>query len=267
MKKAFLIILFLPIFFFAQQISEQDDFKGKIKSVETKTYTVAGDQVSSTHNYYSLRSYGLNGKLEHLKNFGNDLIIDSEEVNFFNSTNQLIKTEIKMNGGRLDKIIYYEYNPKGNLCREIKTNTKNENEYETKYQYNPNLLLETKSQKFFNIDYEIVERYLYNTQNQLLEAFKETHSGISKDKFTYNSKGFLLSKDEFNAKNELFSTTLYEYNDNGDRISLIKTNLDGEVTYYEQYEYVYDTKQNWTTKDIYIKGIYSIQEKRILSYY
>lgn len=268
MKKILYLFLLLSSPIFGQHtLIEQDIFKEKIKTVEVKTFAVIDNQIPTSHNYYLVKSFGQNGKIQNLKYFGNDLKLDTEEIYFYNSKLQLTKTEISMGNGRLDKIIYHEYNDKGDISKEIKTNAKNETEYESKFQYNTVGLLESKIQKFFNIDYEINERYLYNTQKQLLEAFKETHSGISKDKFTYNAKGLLLSKDEYNAKNELFSSTLYEYNEKGDKIALIKTDLDGNISYFEQYEYIYDAKGNWIEKNIYIKGVFSSQEKRVLVYY
>lgn len=267
MNKIVLILLFSGTVIWGQQNSSEDRLKGNVKTVEDKTFGVSNSEVSENSNYFNISNYNSDGQVASIKYMGDDSVMDTEEVYHYNPERKIQKIETFIANGSLDKIILYEYNSAGNMSMEKKMNAKNKLENQTVFSYNDQNLLTMKEQTFPEIGYSIIDRFMYNGQNQIVANTKENPSGITKEEYAYNERGELTEKDEYNMKNEKFSSIMYEYNENGDKISLYKFEPSGEMTYFEQYEYVYDTQGNWTEKTIYIKGDRTMVEKRKITYY
>ncbi len=111
------------------------------------------------------------------------------------------------------------------------------------------------------------ESYIYDAKGDLTERHKTSPIGTTKEIFDYDSKRLPIKKSEYNTMGQLFSVIVYQYNEHDDKISLKKYDSDNNLDYYEDYEYSYDTHNNWTERISFEKGIKTSIEKREIKYY
>jgi hypothetical protein len=100
----------------------------------------------------------------------------------------------------------------------------------------------------------------------MIERSKKARIGSTKEVFQYKSGRLPIKKSEYNALGELFSTIQYKYNKQGDKISLEKKDTTGNISYYETYQYQYDTKGNWIEKINFEMDKKASIEKRTIKY-
>ncbi len=267
MNKIPLFLMFISSFAWAQQDFLNEKIKGKVKSIERKIYQVKEEIQATNHIYYYTIIYGKNALISKIKTMGNDEKMDSEELFTFNHQNKIETIETIRLDGSIYKTMAYVYNSSGNLISEKKMNYKYDIENESTYNYNNKGQLVSKNQTFLNIDHTIVESFYYNHKQQLIEVTKKNLNDLTREVFAYNNLGYVSEKVEYNSKNEKYNTTLYEYNDYGDKTSLFILDPIGEMTYFEQHEYTYDSQGNWIEKRSYVKGDYISLEKRKIVYY
>ena len=196
-----------------------------------------------------------------------DATPDNEEIYTYDKNGKLVRIDEYQRKKNPDKITFLEYDVNGNLNIEKKCDAANNILVQTDYTYDTNNTLLKKKQWFKNINFTAIERYDYNSRGEVTVITKETPTEISREQYKYNSSGNVIEKSEYNAKNQHYSTLLYEYNIQGDKTGLYKLNVSGEMTYFEQYEYQYDEKDNWTEKKIFIKGDWKSVEKREIKYF
>lgn len=267
MNKILAILFLFNTMLWAQQDNEVDKIIGNVRSIESKTYKVKDYLPETNPNYFYIKYYSRAGFVSNIKFMGEVGFMDSEEVYTYQNDGKILKIETLKSNGKINKTTSFEYDVFNNLLSEKKLNYKYDIESQSTYLYDGSQKLISKDQHFSKINYTTKDRYMYNDQNQLTEISKEDSSGITREIFTYYPNGMLFTKDEYNSKNEKFSSILYEYNVQGDKISLFKFDISGELTYFEQYEYQYDATGNWTEKKSYTKGDLTSIEKRVLVYY
>jgi len=267
MYKSLFLLFFIHTLCWSQQNTLSDQIKGKVKSIESKTFLVKNNLIDSQPNYYFIKSFNIAGFPTQIQYMGDDEILDSEEVFTYTNSGKISKIETLKKNGSINKTISVEYDANDNVIREIKVNYKYDVESETTYLYNDSNVLLSKKQQFPTIKFSTTDLYFYNDLLQIREIQKATPDGNSKEVYSYNEKGYLLEKAEYDISNKIFSSIMYEYNLLGDKISLFKFDPSGEMTYFEQYEYVYDNKGNWTEKKTYVKGDFMSIEKRVIKYY
>ena len=269
MKKIFVIsiaILFVNIVFSQTQYFDlkTNNVKGNVKSSFHKTYKVHQDEIIQK---YAIKSvYNQDGLMTSKESYGSDNELDYKEIYAYKS-GKIISIHIENSSGKLNKKINYEYK-NGVLKSIIKTDNKGETEHKTTYLYDKKEKLLSKTKTIPKIAYTITESYVYdaNTGYIVVKA-KKAHVGTSKETFEYNMEGLISKKSEYNALSELFSTIDYEYNNQGDKISLKKHSPEGELTYYETYTYEYDDMGNWIKKTTTKKDKKDSEETREFVYY
>ncbi len=266
MKKYFLLLMLFSLHVWGQRELQQEKLLGDIKTLETKTFTVVEGVPAKVYNYNILNKFDTKGKLYEVLFLGNDELMDNKEVIAYLPTEFVKEVAIYNREGRKDKVMTFQYNLKNQLIKEIKSVTNKGVEYESTFEYNDQKQLIKKIQFFPSIDYTVTEDYSYFNDN-ISELRRASHTGINTEKYLYNENGWLLEKTELNDKNIVFSDIFYEYNEKGLKTALIKIDETGEISYFEQYEYQFDSKGNWIEKKIYIKGDWTSVEKRNITYF
>lgn len=264
-----IVYLFILLNFFglvAQQADFKSDLRGKVLSCEYKMYKVNDKILSVSPTYHWLCKYNPNQSVNEIIFYKNDKT-QSNAVYEYNSTGQLESVETLLQDGKIDKATLYIYDEQGHLSDEKKFNGLNNLESQFTYIYNNNILT-NKITHLVTINQTIKETYKYNPQQLLSETVKEQANGsVNRETFFYDDQAQLLKKTTYNAQNEVFTTVLYEYNTQGDKINLFHFDADHKLTTDEFYEYMYDAEGNWTKKTNYEKGVKVSEETRKIVYY
>ncbi len=267
MNKPLLFLFFFSTYLWSQQEMQNDTYRGKVKTVEQKTFQITENELAEKANYYTIKTYQNNGKPISVQYMGDDNLMDTNELYTYLPNGNIQKIETLKVNNSIQKTLTYEYNRLDQLWIEQKLDYKFDVTSQVTYVYDDQGRLLSKEQLFPEIGYTTLDRYVYNEQNQIIEISKESQTGITHEKYTYSDEGWMIGKEEFNTRNEKFSAILYEYNEQGDKISLFKLDATGEMTYFEQYEYTYDAQENWIEKTNYIKGDMTSVEKRVFTYF
>jgi hypothetical protein len=265
MRLFLFILLFTPLMVVSQTLVD-NPIKGSVKSIELKHFLVGNDGIDSYHKYYTVTWFNHDGKVSSIYHYGDDEIWDVKEVYEYGSNKKLTTLTTYSKGNVLDTKISYEYHENGKLKLEKKTDHKGKAQYQTNFIYNENALI-SKQQWFTEIDYTLKENYTYNEEGFINRADKVSKTGTSSELYLYNDQGQLTDKGEYDTSQQLYSTTIYTYNAQGDKTALYKYNEEGALTYFEQYEYKYDSQGNWIERNSYEKGIYTHVEKRTIKYF
>lgn len=288
MKNTYIIILILiPIVGFAQMRErlnstdlERYGLVGKVKEVIHKeyeprfsndsTYTLELYDFLAPHNYKL--EFNQNGNLETRKELrkendslktgaiwkykydSNNRILQEKRISFQYSKDTMIwnykyKGDSIINVNQLDKtykILYYTYKQKGN--KEYLNHANSDSSYITKklFTYDKQNRM-TRYEDYADKDY---------IQDLRITTYKDT---ISKNKFT---EIIVWAKYNNSSYNE------FEYDENGNVITMKIGNFVGKEPSINRYEYVYDKKGNWIEKKhIGWRGKLSTVFRREIEYY
>jgi len=269
MKNLFYLLVLLPFLSFSQENKTTltaENINHEVKVYFHKTNKVSNQTKALKQKYASKHFYDKVGRLTKKENYGDDATLDTKEIYTYKN-NKISSVEIQGSTGETNKVTHYKYNKKGLLILKDKVNNKGETEHKTFLTYNNQGVLLLMKKNIPSINYTITESYVYNALNQIIVKEKKARIGATKEKYVYNDAGSILKKSEYNAVGELFSVINYEYNQHNDKISLKKYDTDGNLTYYEKYEFRYDSKGNWIEKISFEKGEKVSEEIREFTYY
>ena len=270
MKKLLLLpLLFLSFSVYSQYKTvslQSENLKARVQSYSKKTFVIAKNSNELTQKYNVTYSFNKKGTIERIENFRENQKLDSKEI--FEYENALLSKHILFNSiGTIGKKTLFEYDSNGNLISQKKYSGQDKLQYDTSYLYNLKGQLTAQQKLIPSINYTMKESYKYDDFNNLIVRTKTARIGTTKETFRYNSKALPIKKSEYNAMGELFSVIVYEYNLQNDKTSLKKYDANNTMNYYESYEYVYDSKGNWTEKTSFEKGEKVSLEKRTINYY
>lgn len=196
---------------------EYDQFESNSKN----RYIYKDDTILISSNFYggSMDNYSLN----------------SENLNFFNPKNQLIKTEIKLSG-HVHTIIEYKYDGKHRNVKEIIKSSNKKTIGKKKRFYNGNLLImEEYWQKGGN--YKSYTHFSHNENEQISELYhgrtKNEKTMIAK--YHYQPNGIII-KNDVNSCEDILSETIYDAKMN---ILSEKIYQNGRLISLIKYHYVY----------------------------
>lgn len=269
MKRLLLIpILFLSLSVYSQNKTislASENLKGKVGSHTTKTFLITNNSTDLLLKYNIKYTFNKKGNIVSIENFKENQTLDSKEV-FEYDNGKLSKQSLFNRLGTVGKSSQFEYDSNSNLVSEKKYNRQGKLQYDTSYLYNQKGQLTAQQKLIPSINYTMKENYTYDDFDNLIVRTKAARIGTTKETFRYDANGLPIKKSEFNAMGELFSVIVYEYNEQNDKISLKKYDATNNMNYYENYEYVYDTKANWTEKTSFEKGKKTRVEKRVINY-
>ena len=270
MKFFISLLAFLGTFqLFSQQIThnlQSENLKGKLHYYYLKTFIATDTDTELSQKYAEKKVFDKDGNLTEIINFD----ADSQPINktLFKFKNRRLIGETYFNAsGNQDKTITYQYDDKERLSCQKKYNTAGKLQYQITYFYNTKGQLSATHKLIPSINYTMKENYKYNTDGNLIEVAKKVRIGSTKETYVYNQQKQLIKKSEYNALGELFSTIEYTYNENADKTALKKYDADGNLTYYESYQYTYDTHDNWTERISFKRDKKVSIETRELVYY
>jgi hypothetical protein len=270
MKKIiFLSFLLFSFIGFSQQNNlnlKSENLKGNVQSYQNKTFLISKTSGLLEQRYNEKRSFNSNGLLTSIENYGDDTQLDSKET-FTYEHAKLSEHTVYGSSGNINKTTKYEYDEAGNLVTQKKYNKSDKLQYQTTFLYNNKGILTAKHKLIPSINYTMKQHYKYNDLEQLIEISKIARVGTTKETFEYNTIGLLSKKSEYNAMGEMYSFINYVYNKQQDKIELKKYDIDGTLTYFENYEYTYDNNGNWIKRTSFEKGVKVSSEKREFTYY
>lgn len=265
----FILILLLSVFSYSQHKTinlSSENLKGKVQSYTQKTYLIVDNATDLVQKYHVKYSFNKKGDLKSIVNYRADNKLDSQEMYEYDQ-GKLLKITFYNTLGTATKTTLFGYDENGNLASQKKYNSPNKLQYETSYIFNQKGQLTMEQKLIPSINYTMKENYSYDDFDNLIVRTKSARIGSTKETFRYNSKALPIKKSEYNAMGELFSVIEYEYNEQNDKISLKKYNADKTLTYYEDYHYKYDVKENWIERVSFEKGEKVNIEKREIQYY
>lgn len=270
MKYLLLTLLFILSFSLYSQHKtinlQSENLKGKVQSYTKKTFIVPKNSNDLIQKYHVKYSFSKQGDLEKIENYREGNKLDSKEIYEYNK-GKLINISFFNSIGTATKTTLYNYDENGNLASQKKYNNPGKLQYETSYIFNQKGQLTMEQKLIPSINYTIKENFTYDDFDNLIVRTKTARIGSTKETFRYNSKALPIKKSEYNAMGELFSVIEYEYNEQNDKISLKKYDAHKTLTYYEDYHYIYDVKENWLERISYEKGEKVNVEKREIQYY
>ena len=267
-KFTFLAFLLFSFIGFSQQNSidlKSINLKGEVQSFEKTTFLVDKTTKNLTQKYKENYVFNSDGFPISIENFGDDTQLDSKKTYSYNQ-NKLSLLSVFSSTGKVDKTTQYGYDEVGQLIIQKKYNKSEKLQYQTSYLYNQKGLLSAKYKLIPSINYTMKQHYKYNAKDQLIEISKIARIATTKETFEYNHKGLQSKKSEYNAMGELYSSINYSYNIENDKTDLKKYDTEGALTYFENYEYTYDTTGNWTERSSFEKGKKVSVEKRVIIY-
>jgi len=200
--------------------------------------------------------------------------------------------------GYKEKVLFY-MPPKGNLWKEMNfvydnnylveavSIVDNDEIYKTQYKRNKHYQIEEEIIIYSNN--EINERllYEYDNRNRIIkttyvpqnlntyyytfeytpQCIKEFHSSYGLSYVNdLNSKGLVIKRNEYKSNGEIHSGKIYEYNESNDVVLEIEL-WNNKETDRIGYEYTYDNKGNWITKNAKWKNGGGYYLKRKIIYY
>lgn len=265
MKRSFIIFFgLINILSFGQ--TEDENLKGSVKSIDHKTYLIDVRQQSSL-KYHTLKAYDRVSKQPvSLHHYRKNNVWYSKEV--YDYTNQLLNSKITYRqGDAINNSLIYEYDTSGKIILEKKLDARDKELYNTKYTYDNANRLISKEQWFAGINVTVIEKFDYNNQNLVSKVVKIDKKGQTATLYKYNNRKQITDKGEYDKAGRLFSNIIYTYNTYGDKTALYKFDPSHELTYFEEYEYIYDETGNWKEKTTYEKGIKTMVEIRQVIYF
>ena len=265
----FVSLLLLNLTVYSQQNSiswKTKNLKNKVKFYSVETFTIDDSLKVLSRKYNVKYTFNKRGDIYSIENFGTDTNRDSKETYEYKSK-RVSKIMLFNTFGKKSKTSVFYYNDKGNVVSKKRYNSNKKMLDETSYLHNLKGQLTLQLKLIPSINYTMKESYIYDAKGDLTERHKTSPIGTTKEIFDYDSKGLPIKKSEYNTMGQLFSVIVYQYNEHDDKISLKKYDSDNNLDYYEDYEYSYDTHNNWTERISFEKGIKTSIEKREIKYY
>ena len=209
------------------EVKTDFDSNGLIDGVKNYNYDERGYLVSTTEDFgaYSMHyTYDTNGNLvSEYRSFSGDNL-DLHHYSYSNG--YLIKDIHDYNAdGQFIEVVTYTY-----LSNSIIINH-NQNEFSMTETY-------TYNDKKLAIKYETgasTTSYFYDSLDNMTSQIVSSSLGTTKRVFTYNVKNELIHVSEDNS-NSIGATEIYNYDENGNVIELIKSGLYGNTTYHYKWE-------------------------------
>jgi hypothetical protein len=244
------------------------DIVGDVEIVKVKETAVKGPKYELIRKYVlSEIEYRviLNNKVLPLKYIEQGIITNYK----YNNINQLIEVENKyiekynVSAGKKvyhyndrGKVVYeLDYDKNGNLSDSIAVFYKNNTIIRTFYTANKDffkkeeITYNEQHNELVNIQEiggsktRIINEYDSSGTKKISEKWYLDNRLIQNIKYTYNERGFLTTKSEYDDNGEAGSTTIYEYDVITGLVTLIKY---GEHT--TTYDYNFDANDNWLVK-------------------
>jgi hypothetical protein len=301
MMMMILLLLLLCNTLIAQTDLEQEDLKGKIKSISltvyhsskksgkvkllgisaesTKTYNKAGYLLKNKYRYHT-RTFGTgkwkSSSYELMKNnqcAGSVYSEEEEVVQRVENTyeRELVKKKMYYDGD--DVLIveeFFTYNAGGKLIEKLVVNADSSIRGKTVITFSKKSKILTRkewSETVFKIAYSYSYPDLYTIRVNQLDEAGET---ISYEIETYDKKENLIEAIDYDSKGAITGRGTNEYDKRGNLILRRVFNADGsEQNYnYMRYQYQYDKKNNWIQQVEYLHNGNSLDasEREIIYY-
>lgn len=272
---------------FSQSDLENQRLKGKVKSLETKTYRTTNKRKSikilsiksesksefnkdgfllSARSRFTSDSLGTGdwsrteNKLNNLNQpsktmeFENDELLESISYEY-NNQNNLVSKSFYNESGKLLKSEKIDYNSDGLIARKTWLNgTGIEDRHDTTI-YNKNK--EVVEYHFIKGVYTISKYMLYpkeySKKTTELNANRDTNYVYLVE---YNDKNELLVYETFDSKGKTIKKNTFKYNKKGDLIleKSFDDNGNKNDLDFRKYKYDYDDKGNWIKRTEFVKG-------------
>ena len=267
-KLLFITFLLLSISSFSQNNlinTQTENLIGNVKSYEKKTIVKMKNSDEFTLKYHVKYVFDKDGNIASIESYGSDNTLDSKEVFFYTDGN--LKEITQYNSvGKAGKITLFDYDEKNRINSKRKFNTQGKLQEETSYLYNSKNQLATQQKLIPSINYLMKENYTYDAKGNRVKSEKKARIGTTIEVFQYNAEHLVIKKMEYNAMGELFSEIDYKYNKQKDKIGLSKKDQSGEISYFENYHYKYDSKGNWIEKISFERDLKVSVETREIAY-
>ena len=249
--------------------SDLDQLQGNVKVVEQEVYEAEekfGEIVKGKKDFNSGLDwvlYDKEGKILETKDFDHESgKMIRKEIYEYDDEAKLVQRKRFDSIEKFQSKWVFHYNSDGQLTEEIKHNQKGIEERKSEYTYDKkgNRISEktfhtelTKPGTYYTFSYDSKSRMV--GQNSFSPTGEKDHRVV----FKYN--GDLLK--EVKSFNEDGLWFVYSFDDKGLLIEEKSYNPDKTVSYYNTYEYVFDSHNNWIEKTMFMNSGEYIQNKPV----
>lgn len=173
-------------------------------------------QINTTHsgklhqdNFKELYFYSEHGLLDSIQNHPSGFNSHSTEIYSYDTNHNIVEKR-KVNGFSFTTIVNF------NAANEVNVEQQYEKGAIEKNHYDENgRLTKTETGYYLNNKIDVIENYIYDNNDNLIEKYKENHSEdvfllIDHQKFRYNKKGHLIAEEILKDKETQFEY-LIEY--------------------------------------------------------
>jgi antitoxin component YwqK of YwqJK toxin-antitoxin module len=102
----------------------------------------------------------------------------------------------------------------------------------------------------------VTSKWTYDAQGRTSSSWTEGSDGLQQSKFTYthDALGRMNELRANDSQGRLSTRTIYTFDTNGNVKTEETFNAQGQVTQYLEHKYVYDSKNNWTRNEVYMRN-------------
>lgn len=200
---------------------EQYEIRGKVRSIETKTYCASrklGEIKKGKLKEHSLSLYDEEGYMQ--SQYFRTSKFNMKVLYEFDTKKNILKETI-FEKDVLDYEVIYKYDIKGNLIEELAVYPNDKSKIVTKYEYdsNGNLIKERITD---SIDLDRENIYRYDNKGKEIEFYSFCNGELNTiSTYRYDSKGNVIEIDYYDAEEKLIVTRKYEYDSKGDTTELV----------------------------------------------